>query len=251
MGFVVVKRHATSKKSPASNLNLARTNEMDGHGQDVNVIDSIGAAIGSLFSQENRWCDDGVGSFMLTTLFLDAAACFPRSPKTGVVDSERSVGSGDWTIMQKWERHGWNGSDTVVGSAGISEGSDGGLKDATTTALEYCRKLRKAKDEYARLDEQVKMLSERLVATAAQCKKEKVSASDQDKELAAMKKELRQLRQARQQCSAEKSRLLASNAEERKNGVCIFSTKAPRPSRKGSCIGMSNAPRAMVHIDFS
>ena len=82
MGFVVVKRHATSKKSPASNLNLARTNEMDGHGQDVNVIDSIGAAIGSLFSQENRLCDDGVGSFMLTTLFLDAAACFPRSTKT-------------------------------------------------------------------------------------------------------------------------------------------------------------------------
>jgi hypothetical protein len=223
---------------------------MDGRGMDGNVIDSIGAAIGSLFSQENRSRDDGAGSFMLTTLWLDAAACFPRSPKiaTAVVDSGHSVGHGNWSIIQKWEQHS---SLASVGSAGNSEDSDGGLKDATTTALEYRRKLRKAKDEYARLDEQAQRLSERLIAKAAQCKKQKLSASDRDKELAAMKQEMKQLRQAMQQCSAKESRLLASNAEERKNGVCIFSTNGPRPSRKGSSLGMSNAPRAMVHTDFS
>ena len=66
-----------------------------------------------------------------------------------------------------------------IGSVGRSKCStaEGWLKDGTTTAMKYTRKLRKTKDEHKRLKARAQNLSERVIAKVAECKQNKFAYS--------------------------------------------------------------------------
>ena len=66
-----------------------------------------------------------------------------------------------------------------IGSVGRSKCStaEGWLKDGTTTAMKYTRKLRKTKDEHKRLKARAQNLSERIIAKVAECKQNKFAYS--------------------------------------------------------------------------
>ncbi len=127
------------------------------------------------------------------------------------------------------------GSLASIGSVGRSKGSaaEGWLRDSTTTALKYTRKLRKTKDEHKRLKAREQNLSERVIAKVGECKQNKFAYSrsglilsesqvrKDEHELARLQQKLLQVRESKQQCSTLESHLRVSNAKAR-TGRIVF-----------------------------